>query len=39
MSAGGSAFFDLVVERLGPPADVADRLVLRAGRYVTHDAG
>ena len=39
VSAGGSAFFDLVVERLGPPADVADRLVLRAGRYVTHDAG
>ena len=39
VSAGGSAFFDLVVERLGPPAGVADRLVLRAGRYVTHDAG
>ena len=39
MSAGGSTFFDLVVERLGPPSDVADRVLLRSGRYVAHDAG
>ena len=39
VSAGGSTFFDLVVERLGPPSDVADRVLLRSGRYVTHDAG
>jgi D-serine deaminase-like pyridoxal phosphate-dependent protein len=39
VSAGGSTFFDLAVERLGPPSDVADRVLLRSGRYVTHDAG
>jgi len=39
VSAGGSAFFDLVVERLGPSAGVADRVLLRSGRYVIHDAG
>ncbi|WP_246002072.1 alanine racemase [Allorhizocola rhizosphaerae] len=36
VSAGGSAFFDLVVERL---TGVAERLVLRSGCYITHDHG
>ncbi len=41
LSAGGSAFFDLVVDRLrGPwPADADVRIVLRSGCYLTHDAG
>jgi D-serine deaminase-like pyridoxal phosphate-dependent protein len=41
LSAGGSAFFDLVVDRLqGPWPDGADvRVVLRSGCYLTHDAG
>ena len=39
VSAGGSAFFDLVVERLGPSGDIADRVLLRSGSYVAHDAG
>ena len=40
-SAGGSAFFDLVVDRLrGPwPGDADVRVVLRSGCYLTHDAG
>jgi D-serine deaminase-like pyridoxal phosphate-dependent protein len=36
LSAGGSVFFDVVVERL---RTVADRVILRSGRYATHDAG
>ena len=36
VSAGGSAFFDLVVEEL---KDVAPHLILRSGCYVTHDHG
>jgi D-serine deaminase-like pyridoxal phosphate-dependent protein len=39
VSAGGSAFFDLVVERLGPSGSIADRVLLRSGSYVAHDAG
>jgi D-serine deaminase-like pyridoxal phosphate-dependent protein len=41
LSAGGSAFFDVVVDRLrGPWPSGADvRLVLRSGCYLTHDAG
>ncbi len=41
LSAGGSAFFDLVVDRLrGPWPSGADvRIVLRSGCYLTHDAG
>jgi len=39
VSAGGSAFFDLVVDRLGPPGRVADRVLLRSGSYLAHDAG
>lgn len=36
VSAGGSAFFDLVVEEL---KGVAPQLILRSGCYVTHDHG
>ena len=39
VSAGGSEFFDLVVERLREPGGVADRVILRSGSYVAHDAG
>ena len=39
VSAGGSEFFDLVVERLREPGDVADRVILRSGSYVAHDSG
>jgi D-serine deaminase-like pyridoxal phosphate-dependent protein len=40
VSAGGSVFFDLVVEELGAMrSDVGMRLVLRSGAYVVHDAG
>ena len=41
LSAGGSAFFDLVVDRLsGPwPGDADVRVVLRSGCYLTHDSG
>jgi D-serine deaminase-like pyridoxal phosphate-dependent protein len=38
VSAGGSAFFDLVVDRLRT-GEVADRVILRSGCYLTHDAG
>jgi D-serine deaminase-like pyridoxal phosphate-dependent protein len=36
VSAGGSAYFDEVTERL---AGVPARLVLRSGCYITHDSG
>jgi D-serine deaminase-like pyridoxal phosphate-dependent protein len=39
VSAGGSAFFDIVVERLGPSGGIAGRVLLRSGSYVAHDAG
>ena len=39
VSAGGSAFFDVVAEHLQPSRGIADRMLLRSGRYVTHDAG
>jgi D-serine deaminase-like pyridoxal phosphate-dependent protein len=43
LSAGGSAYFDLVEARLGPLAGTADgrsaRVVLRPGVYVVHDDG
>jgi D-serine dehydratase len=39
VSAGGSAFFDLVVERLREPGDLADRVILRSGSYLAHDHG
>ncbi|MCP2262939.1 alanine racemase [Promicromonospora thailandica] len=45
LSAGGSAFADVVARHLGAPlrdaagADVPTRAVLRSGAYVTHDHG
>jgi D-serine dehydratase len=41
VSAGGSAFFDVVVNTLSPLRDELSglRLVLRSGSYVTHDGG
>jgi D-serine deaminase-like pyridoxal phosphate-dependent protein len=40
VSAGGSAYFDLVVERLsGWPPDAAVTVLLRSGCYLTHDTG
>jgi D-serine deaminase-like pyridoxal phosphate-dependent protein len=41
LSAGGSAFFDLVVARLGGgwPATANVRVLLRSGCYLTHDSG
>jgi D-serine deaminase-like pyridoxal phosphate-dependent protein len=41
VSAGGSAYFDRVVEVLGPewPLGAAVDLVVRAGGYITHDVG
>lgn len=37
LSAGGSAIFDLVAERLQPALDRPVRGVLRSGCYLTHD--
>jgi D-serine deaminase-like pyridoxal phosphate-dependent protein len=39
VSAGGSVFFDRVVELLSPRVFPGFRLVLRSGAYVTHDHG
>ena len=41
VSAGGSAYFDRVVERLGGDwgLDSPVRVVLRGGSYLTHDSG
>jgi D-serine deaminase-like pyridoxal phosphate-dependent protein len=40
LSAGGSAFFDLVVKVLGPAAAAhGGRVLLRSGAVVTHDDG
>jgi D-serine deaminase-like pyridoxal phosphate-dependent protein len=40
VSAGGSTFFDLVVEHLPSSSDgAANRVLLRAGRYLAHDSG
>jgi len=41
VTAGGSAYFDRVVERLTAPWELGlpVRVVLRSGCYVTHDAG
>lgn len=41
LTAGGSMFFDLVVERLREPwgSDAPVRVVLRSGCYLTHDSG
>ncbi len=40
VSAGGSAFFDLVVDELKPLTQSNDyKVILRSGGYVTHDHG
>jgi D-serine dehydratase len=40
LTAGGSAYFDIVVEELsGPIAGAKSQLVIRSGCYVTHDHG
>jgi D-serine dehydratase len=40
LTAGGSAYFDLVVDELGRPiAGINTKLVIRSGCYVTHDHG
>lgn len=40
LTAGGSAYFDLALERLGAAElDGRARVVLRSGCYLTHDAG
>lgn len=41
VSAGGSAYFDLVAGRLGPAVDAVpgSRIVLRSGCYLVHDDG
>jgi len=39
ISAGGSAFFDVVADELGGVVDGTCRVVLRSGAYVTHDVG
>ena len=39
VSAGGSAYFDVVAEVLAPLAEGRVRVVVRAGAYVIHDDG
>jgi len=39
LSAGGSAYFDLVVQALGEALAGPHRVVLRSGCYFSHDAG
>ncbi|GAB3488379.1 type III PLP-dependent enzyme domain-containing protein [Flexivirga lutea] len=39
ITAGGSAYFDVVDEVLRPFADAGARVVLRSGAYVVHDDG
>ena len=39
LSAGGSAYFDVVAEVLAPLATGRVRIVIRAGAYVIHDDG
>jgi D-serine deaminase-like pyridoxal phosphate-dependent protein len=39
VTAGGSAYPDLVAERLAPAATTGARVVLRSGAYITHDDG
>ena len=39
VSAGGSVYFDQVVDHLGRTALPEAQLVLRSGSYVTHDSG
>ncbi|OYN91621.1 alanine racemase [Parenemella sanctibonifatiensis] len=39
ISAGGSAYFDVVAEELGELRDERTELLLRSGAYITHDDG
>lgn len=39
VTAGGSAYFDVVGEVLGPLARTGTRVVLRSGAYLAHDDG
>jgi D-serine deaminase-like pyridoxal phosphate-dependent protein len=39
VTAGGSAFFDQVVEVLGPLAAPGVKILLRSGAYIVHDDG
>jgi D-serine deaminase-like pyridoxal phosphate-dependent protein len=39
VTAGGSAYFDVVGEVLGPLAQTGTRVVLRSGAYLAHDDG
>lgn len=39
ITGGGSAFFDIVVERWAPLMDLGAMIVLRSGCYLTHDDG
>ncbi|MBR7837027.1 alanine racemase [Actinospica durhamensis] len=39
VTAGGSSFFDQVVEVLGPLAGPGVRVLLRSGAYIVHDDG
>ncbi len=39
VTAGGSVYFDLVTEELGPLAGERTQVILRSGAYVTHDDG
>lgn len=39
VTAGGSAYFDLVTQTLGPLRELGAELVLRSGCYLTHDHG
>jgi D-serine deaminase-like pyridoxal phosphate-dependent protein len=39
LTAGGSAFFDQVVEVLGPMSSLGVRVLLRSGAYLIHDDG
>lgn len=39
ITGGGSAYFDIVVQRWAPLRDLGARIVLRSGCYLTHDDG
>ncbi len=39
LSAGGSAYFDIVVRELTAPAGAAPTVILRSGAYISHDHG
>lgn len=39
VTAGGSAYFDLVADELGPLTGTGARVVLRSGAYLAHDDG